>query len=191
MRDDGALHHAVEACGVTQVQTFSGLPPNDWSDHASRYYLTCLGFDDAPPLRLHIRPSGMPHDVVIQPGSGSRRKNWPLVRFVSLAHALERSGRSIAWCLGPAEGGIALPNGARRLDSESLVELARVLAGSRLYIGNDSGITHLAAAVGCRTIAIFGPTDPRIWAPLGDNVTVVRGNPWPTVEEVLAAIESH
>jgi ADP-heptose:LPS heptosyltransferase len=55
---------------------------------------------------------------------------------------------------------------------ENLYELACWLASARLYIGNDSGITHLAAAVGTPVLALFGPTDPDVWAPRGANVRV-------------------
>jgi ADP-heptose:LPS heptosyltransferase len=65
---------------------------------------------------------------------------------------------------------------------ESLLELAEWMAGARLYIGNDSGITHLAAAVGTPVIAIFGPSDPRIWAP--PRAKVLRN---PSIENVLSA----
>lgn len=82
------------------------------------------------------------------------------------------------------------PPDAPLLHAESLVELARSLAGARLYIGNDSGVSHLAAAVGCPTVVLFGPTDPRVWAPRGGHVTVVRGMPWPEVGQVLEALGS-
>lgn len=62
--------------------------------------------------------------------------------------------------------------GAVRIDD--LYLLACWLARARLYIGNDSGITHLAAAVGTPVLALFGPTDPAVWAPRGPHVRVVR-----------------
>ena len=58
-----------------------------------------------------------------------------------------------------------------------LLTVAGVLAQTRLFIGQDSGITHLAGLLGVRTVAIFGPTDPARWAPHGAHVTVVRGAP--------------
>jgi len=48
-----------------------------------------------------------------------------------------------------------------------------MLAEAALYIGNDSGLTHLAAATGCPTIALFGASDPAVWRPLGDHVRVI------------------
>ena len=65
--------------------------------------------------------------------------------------------------------------------------LAAVLSRCRLYIGNDSGITHLAAALGVRTIALFLETDPRVWAPRGPRVQLLHR---PNVEQVLSIIRS-
>jgi ADP-heptose:LPS heptosyltransferase len=76
----------------------------------------------------------------------------------------------------------------------SLLELLGEISRARLFIGNDSGLTHLAAYIGCPTIALFGPTDPRIWGPIGRRVRVI----WKAklediaVDEVLlTAHESH
>jgi ADP-heptose:LPS heptosyltransferase len=78
----------------------------------------------------------------------------------------------VRWCSGEEDPPL---DGAVRIDD--LYELACWLAGARLYIGNDSGITHLAAAAGAPALALFGPTDPAIWAPRGPNVRVVRWKP--------------
>lgn len=104
--------------------------------------------------------------AVIHPFSGSRRKNWPIERFRQVARRLEQF-LPVAWCAGPEE---ELPEACR---FDDLYELACWLAGARLYLGNDSGVTHLAAAVGAPVVAVFGPTDPRIWAPRGERVRVV------------------
>ncbi len=78
--------------------------------------------------------------------------------------------------------------GADRFDD--LGELANWLAGARVYIGNDSGITHLAAAVGTPTVALFGPTDPELWGPRGERVSCLRNEPIVemNVERVIEAI---
>ena len=76
----------------------------------------------------------------------------------------------VAWIAGPEEQ----LEGALRFDN--LAELAAWLAGARLYIGNDSGISHLAAAV-TSSIVLFGPTDPAIWAPRGRHVRWIRHQP--------------
>lgn len=126
--------------------------------------------------------------MVVHPGSGSARKNWPIERFRALAEEHRACGRDVTWCIGPAEieSGLAAMLGDDVLRCESLVELAGRLATARRYIGNDGGITHLAAALGVPTVAIFGPTNPRLWAPRGGHVRVVTGDPWPEVEEVFS-----
>jgi ADP-heptose:LPS heptosyltransferase len=189
MRDDGTIERGIRACGVAKVHAFPGVPPAEWRDHASRYFLRCLHIDQAPHFELTVDPSDSLHDVIIHPGSGSRRKNWPRERFLILAEILSARDRTVTWCVGPAEQDFPLPRKSAVLQAGSLVALARELASARLYIGNDSGITHLAAAVGCRTVAIFGPTDPYVWAPLGPHVAVVYDTPWPTVEAVIEGIK--
>jgi ADP-heptose:LPS heptosyltransferase len=113
--------------------------------------------------------------IVIHPGSGSPSKNWPIDRFVALARALRDRG-PIAWVIGPAEedAGFA-PTGAggEVWRSLTLPELAWRFAGARLLVGNDSGVAHLAAAVGCPVVVLFGASDPMVWAPRGRSVTVV------------------
>lgn len=179
MRDeDGAIRRGLEACGVAQVDVFPGLPDAQWMRHASEYYAECLGFRDLPPLRFPILPSGPPLDVVIHPGSGDPKKNWPIENFHKVAHTFSAEGRRVTWCLGPAE----IERGFRDLSGdmlqcESLVELAARLVTARFYAGNDSGITHLAAALGVPTVAIFGPTNPKVWAPRGALVRVMRMRP--------------
>jgi len=124
--------------------------------------------------------------TLLHPGSGGRKKVWPLERFVDLFHYLQKhAGSRIFIILGPAEGteiqkafeeiqwdlGSSSPVLLKGL---SLLGLASVMEGCRLYIGNDSGITHMAAALDIPTLAIFGPTDPLLWSPRGKKVVVVR-----------------
>ncbi|MEP7352438.1 MAG: glycosyltransferase family 9 protein [Acidobacteriota bacterium] len=82
--------------------------------------------------------------------------------------AMLGSETEVKWCAGPEE---AL-EGAIRFDD--LYELACWLARARLYIGNDSGIGHLAAAVGVPVVSIFLSTDPLVWAPRGSHVRVLE-----------------
>lgn len=186
---DGAITRGLHACGVESALCFHGLPPAAWPKHASAYYLHCIGAEPEPaPAALAITPAAAEADVVIHPGSGSPRKNWPLERFEDLAARLIERGRRVRWCIGPAEEENGLAAGKDALRCDSLVELAAALAAARLYIGNDSGVTHLAAAVGCPTVALFGPTDPAVWAPLGAHVSVlIETKGWPTVAAALEA----
>ncbi len=112
--------------------------------------------------------------VLIHPGSGSPRKNWPKARFMELARRLAQAGHRVVWVLGPAEADQAGEGwGSESLDRPSLEVLAATLGSARLFVGNDSGVSHLAAAVGAPTLAIFGPTDPLVWTPDGTQVRTV------------------
>jgi len=189
MRDaDGAIRRGLRDCGVAKAEVFPGLPEAEWTRHASEYYAHCLGFHEISPLRLAIPPVSPPLDVVIHPGSGSPRKNWPIENFIEAAQVLVARGRRVTWCVGPAEAerGILPDLSGELLQCASLVDLALRLASARQYIGNDSGITHLAAALGVPTVAIFGPTDPGVWAPRGENVRVARGEPWPSTSDIVS-----
>jgi ADP-heptose:LPS heptosyltransferase len=152
----------------------AALPPESATMHAADFYLhqvrdLCATTREAVP-RI---PCDVPREnfAVIHPYSGSARKNWPLEKFRHLARGLERA-MPVRWCAGPDDPPL---DGTVRIDD--LYELARWLAGARLYVGNDSGITHLAAAVGTPVLALFGPSDPGIWAPRGENVRVACWNP--------------
>ena len=63
---------------------------------------------------------------------------------------------------------------AGQLVNLSLADVLAVLSNAAGYIGNDSGITHLAATMGVKTIAIFGPTDPAVYGPIGPAVTILQ-----------------
>lgn len=132
--------------------------------HAVDFYLSQVGAPLGVAPHLDV-PRIQGSFVAIHPFSGSPRKNWPLTRFRELADKLDRP---VEWCAGPEE---ELAE-ARRF--ESLGDLAAWLGSASLYVGNDSGISHLAAAVGVPVVALFGPTDPAVWAPRGACVRVVR-----------------
>lgn len=153
---------------------FPALPPEGAGVHATDFYLAqartlapCHG-DAVPRIAGISQEASRANFAVIHPFSGSPRKNWPLENFRELARQLETE-LPVRWCTGREDPPI---EGAARFDD--LYELARWLARARLYVGNDSGITHLAAAVGTPVLALFGPTDPEVWAPRGEHVTVGR-----------------
>jgi hypothetical protein len=153
---------------------FPALPPDGAGCHAVDFYLGQvreIGPAEASDGIPRIRCEGAtPRErlAIIQPCSGSRRKNWPLERFRQLARGLERAMR-VEWRRGPEDPGL---DGAVVI--ADLYELACDLARAGLYVGNDSGITHLAAAVGTPVLALCGPTDPNVWGPRGEHVRIGR-----------------
>jgi heptosyltransferase III len=157
-------------------QFLAALPDPCARIHAADFFLREAGGGGASAVpKIECRASERADFAVIHPFSGSARKNWPLERFREVA---TRLAMPVRWCAGPEEALV----GAERF--ENLYELACWLATARVYIGNDSGITHLAAAVGTSVVAIFGTTDPLVWAPRGERVRVVSGI---AVDEVLEA----
>lgn len=135
--------------------------------------------------------------VAVHPGSGGRKKNWPLKNFLELGmKLLVNKERSVIFLCGPAEDA-GTKEEVRRfsgqqervilLDNADLTAVAAVLSLSELYIGNDSGISHLAAAVQTPSLVLFGPSDPRIWRPAGDHVRVLSPCASPGPLDALSA----
>lgn len=185
---EGILAKNLHRAGIPRVQCCAGIPPKTWDRPAAMWYAAGAEVTITLPTRFAFGSSELIADVIVHPGSGAATKNWPLARFEAVALALERAGWRVSWCSGPAEADAAVPGTA--LPPMSLGALARALTAARLYIGNDSGITHLASAAGCPTVAIFGPTNPSVWAPIGPATRVVRGRPWPEVIAVLEAADA-
>lgn len=159
------------------------LPPARTEQHVTDFHAQWAGAPSGLRARIAVPHELKRRAVVIQPFSGGRKKNWPLERFRQLAANLPVP---VEWIAGPEED---LP-GAMRI--EDLWQLAKHIAGATLYIGNDSGITHLTAATGVPTVALFGATDPRVWAPRGENVTVIRGDSMQSIElKTVSEIANH
>ncbi|MGH8047925.1 MAG: glycosyltransferase family 9 protein [Chthoniobacterales bacterium] len=148
-------------------------------------------FLDDPAPRIHPTESDReeatrwlarlePPFAAIHPGSGGERKNWPLDRWIVLANHFLSQGRALLIVGG--ESDIArteqlrssLPVGnVRFAEHLPLPLLAAILERCRLFVGHDSGISHLAAATGIPCVLLFGPTDPAIWAPANPAVRVI------------------
>lgn len=145
------------------------VPPDTAGIHAADYYLSQVGGKGSATPRLGCPARGA-NGVLIHPFSGSPKKNWPLDRFRGLARRLEERA-AVGWLVEP--GGPTVEGVELEPPTEDLFELACRLAGARLYVGNDSGITHLAAAAGAPVLALFGPTDPAVWGPRGGRVQIL------------------
>jgi len=121
--------------------------------------------------------------MVIQPGSGGTKKCWHLENFLAVAGELDSRGVEIVFLLGPAEMDRFSDAKIKKISSVgkclknlSLTKVLGLLSCVDGFIGNDSGITHLAAALGVRTYGVFGPTNPAVYKSIGPAVTVFTGN---------------
>jgi heptosyltransferase III len=120
--------------------------------------------------------------VVIHPGSGGQKKCWHLENFLNVARTLRGPEVEVVFLLGPAEIERLRPSekvhihGVTRCIAHlSLPQVVGLLSCADAFLGNDSGVSHLAAGMGLRTVVLFGPTDPAIYQPIGPRVTVVQG----------------
>jgi heptosyltransferase-2 len=192
---DSIFASNVRRCGVRQVVEAS---PRPTELHAAVHYCKPLAslaiYVESPRPRVFPNESdratasrflqhiGREPIVAIHPGSGSEKKNWPTEKFAALCRWLvdelaaqllivqgeadEQVAGKLAKLISPRQ--ILIARGLK------LVELAAVLERCALFLGNDSGITHLAAAVGTPTVALFGSASMSIWEPRGERVRVVR-----------------
>ena len=125
---------------------------------------------------------GLQTEVVMHPGAGSPRKRWPVERFIQAAASVKGMDLGeVIFVLGPAESDLApflkaRSRGCFRVCEVSDVSYLMVLLGqARSFVGNDSGVTHLSAFAGIPTVAIFGPSSPKRWSPVGRATRVLRG----------------
>jgi len=143
-------------------------------------------------LRVDGMGARKPGLVAIHPGSGSSKKNWPVDRWEEICRQLAgRTGTELLIVSGEAEPAGALASHGRQARCLPLPELARELSSCSLFLGHDSGVSHLAAAVGVPSVLLFGPTDPRVWAPPAPGVVALcRGTELDAISiaDVLAAI---
>jgi ADP-heptose:LPS heptosyltransferase len=157
-------------------------------------YLGLSGFDRSPVMGIpEIVVAGMVHQVqnlglekrgpriVLHPGARGLLRQWPTARFAEIAdHCIRDYNASIFLIGGPDEEKLLnkVKTGMRNepsyvSSSLSLLETGALLRLCHLFIGNDSAPGHIAAAVGCPTLTLFGPTFPHMWRPMsriGDTV---------------------
>lgn len=190
---DLTFKQELEAATEGRLRLFR-FHSQDSQIHQMDYYLSCLHGDSVLSLpHIHLMPeatqwaqgwwaeNGLDSKPVlaIAPGSGAREKNWPVISFEAIARWWrERVGGSVVTVLGPVEeerGGYgSICNQGLAIRGIGLGRLAAMMARCSLYIGNDSGISHLAAALGVPTAVVFGPSSVAQWAPRGKIVLVLR-----------------
>jgi heptosyltransferase III len=180
---------------TTKAQFIQGQhrPDENAKVHATSVFLKPLEqlaiFDPDPIPRVTV-PNGetflLPGTkwIAVHPGSGSERKNWPAAHWSKLLKWIETStDRNILLIGGEAEGErvenlarILDANRFRRAERLPLAHLAALLSQCELFIGHDSGISHLAAAVGCRALILWGPSSRAIWQPNSERVQVIEAS---------------
>lgn len=177
-------------------------PPQDFEGHITEFHREQLkhqGLELAHPkaIRVKKRSRGA---VVLHPGSGGADKRWAVEHWVELARHLAANGHAVKFVVGEVE-----------LEDQEMIEVLQQagevkvcattldlldeLDKAKAYVGNDSGPTHLAGQVGLPTLALFGPTPPRVWQPLGPGVTTLAPNrptsmDWLDTPTVIEAVDA-
>jgi len=188
LRDpDGIVECNIRKAGVAHVIIAPGRPNEASETHIVTYLAHTLGISLTEQEMMQpflSRPSNTAHTVAIHPGSGGAAKCWSIESFASVIAELWRQQLPVLLLTGPADTGrlttllklIATPPTPSLLEimtNAPLVDVAEHLHSCDVYLGNDSGITHLAAMLGLPTIALFGPSNPAIWRPVGPHVQVL------------------
>ena len=204
---DGVFQENVRRCSLAQFLAGPHRPEEACGQPAATVFLKPLErlaiFDPDPVPRLAL-DSGWPAgtaDLALHPGSGSESKNWPESSWQLLLEQLVTSSSlSLLLVGGEAEGerlhrlASPLPSDRVRVaQSWPLPDLGRALIGCRAFIGHDSGISHLAAALGLPCLVLWGRTAEAVWRPSGEQVRVLRHPPGLAhleVREVLAAAQN-
>jgi len=174
--------------------------------HASAYYLQCVGQREVCCPSLLLGPAekqwldaywklrGWPVSsrvLVLHPGSGGKRKRWEPQGFAQVSRWWRNNGnRQVVVLLGPAEESEekAWKNIGTVERCLSVWQAAALLSRVDLYLGNDSGISHLAGAVGARGVTLFGPTKPQQWRPLGGALSIIHNASYRMVMPKVAGI---
>ena len=193
-----AIEHHLRQNHAGEVHRISPRPPVDEETHVVVHLMRQL-----QAKRLLISPSiscsfpskamsissgpdgGLPrqeHLIVMHPGAGSARKRWPVENFVQAATIIRRENiGEVVFLVGPAESDLAPALKSRSNGNFRVCEvsdpfyLMGLVRQARCLIGHDSGVTHLSAFMETPTVAIFGPSNPKRWSPVGPATRVLRG----------------
>ncbi len=188
-----AFEKTLRSMTKSEIYRLRPRPGSDEKIHVSRHILSNLAKykliedpekDVFSPLSSNDAdrrdPDYLPSRVFVHPGSGSRKKCWPISNFIKTAALLETEGWRPEFIFGPAEydlfDGVSQPKPlkAKVHKPDTLTRLALLLKTGGGFIGNDSGVSHLSAFLGLPTVAVFGPSDPEVWKPEGRAVEILQ-----------------
>ncbi|HID94922.1 MAG TPA: glycosyltransferase family 9 protein [Candidatus Latescibacteria bacterium] len=197
--EDGVFADNLRRTGAGQVLSLNPIPDPNCSAHIIEHLLEpiralgvpvtetspkiFLASEDRKFAEAFWQEHRLEQAVAIHPGSGSRKKRWRPERFATLSDWVMRDlEAAVILISGPADEDAVMEVANRItagrpviLETPSLVHLASIIERCGCFVGNDSGISHIAAAVGTPTVAIFGPSDAEVWGPRGDHTVILKG----------------
>ncbi len=187
----------LRSLGARSVLSFQSIRPGEPAARQLYNVLRPLGLGAFPAgMTIFSLPTAPRRELparfaVLHVGSGSHEKNWPVQHFAALGREALAAGFDLLVSRGEADAepvaqATALLGEDCQVVTTDLVDLAAIISRAAFFVGNDSGVTHLAGQLGAHTVAVFGPTDPAVWGPIGPRVHVVRGEggTFPSLEAV-------
>lgn len=173
---DGSLVHEVD-------RNFGVFKPFDLQ-FEDRSLVLKISKEDINSAKEIIKSTLTTHDsqlttgfIVIHPGAYKINNRWPLENYFEVSHKLQNRGKAVLFIIGPAE-----TDWEERIKNQgfpvvskiSLSEMAGIFCLSQCILCNDTGVMHIAGAIGTKTVALFGETDPLRWRPHGEWVKTVQ-----------------
>jgi ADP-heptose:LPS heptosyltransferase len=194
----GFAHHRYNFVYTHKIPTAQEILGVDRPVHTAEHLASAMFWLGVPPAEIpraklvaRNKPDRAPY-AVLHPFASAPEKAWPSERFVAVANRLQEMGLPPVILAGPADNPSAF--GAFQISQNTpLREVKTLMAGATLFIGNDSGPAHIAAAFGVPVVVLFGPSNPVTWAPWRTEARVLTSEgeiARITESEVLSAVEA-
>lgn len=216
---EGIVKQNLLQAGIKAAIVTHGQPPTEREKfmHRLEYLAETVGLQidveapfilpthklDTLPSKENAESPPQASYIAMHPGSGGAKKCWPPSYFADLIDRLCSQNLPVLLLAGPADHQCLTSilnnlephckTGTLKVMVDApLLEVAQQLRTCKCYLGNDSGLTHLAAMLGIPTLALFGPSDPLNWRPPGPHVKLIRAFPMEqlSVETVLEALNT-
>ena len=195
----GFAHHAYSFLYTAKIPRAQEILGDSRRVHTAEHLASAMFWmgvphTEIPRARLSAGPTPLAGAyAVIHPFAGTPEKTWAAEHFIAVAeHLRDNAGLEPVFLAGPSDD----PTAFKKFQVYQSVPLAQVkslMAAAQLFIGNDSGPAHIAAAFGVPVVVLFGPSDPVNWAPWrteGHVLTNPEAIGGITVEEVIAAADA-
>jgi heptosyltransferase-3 len=195
----GFAHHAYSFLYNARIPRAQEILAEDRRIHTAEHLASAMFWmgvprTEIPRARLSAGTSPIPGAyAVLHPFASEPGKTWPAEGFLAVAkHLRDKAGLEPVFLVGPGDDPTAFP-GFGSVRNAPLAEVKSLMAGAQLFIGNDSGPAHIAAAFGVPVVVLFGPSDPVNWAPWrteGHVLTNPEAIDRISVQEVIAAADA-
>ncbi len=195
----GFDHFKRRAAYNLRIPTAQEILQSDRKVHTAEHMATAMFYlgvpvCDVPGARLFATPARKHRDpyAVIHPVAATPEKTWTPAGFLRVAEYLREHHQIESVFIAAQDQDLSAFTGWTSISGARLNEIKTLIAGASLFVGNDSGPAHMAAALGVPPVVIFGPSDPAIWGPWSTRGEVVQADGpigGVAAERVIAAID--